>query len=60
MDPPDHGAILRRDAVSVELRAPGGWDPGSIDQIFDAPGNAVQRAAILPGGDFSISLARLS
>ena len=45
-----------RDAIAERLGAVGGRDAGGIEQIFAAPGDAVQRAAIFAGGDFDVGL----
>ena len=44
------------DAVAEGLGAVGGGDAGGVEQIFAAPGDAVQRAAIFSGGDFAVGL----
>jgi hypothetical protein len=55
----DDGGILCGDAVLVELGAIGGGDAGCVEEIFAAPGDAVQRAAVVAGGDLAIGLAGL-
>ena len=55
----DHGGILGRHAIAVGLGAVGGRDPGGIHQILGAPRDAVQRAAILAGGDLQVRLLGL-
>jgi hypothetical protein len=52
----DHGGVLRGHAIAVRLGAVGGRDAGGIDQILGAPRDAVQRAAILSGGDLHVGL----
>ena len=52
--------VLRWDAIAERLGAVGGGDAGGIEQIFCAPGNAVQRSAILSGGNFLVGVLRLA
>ena len=48
-----------RDAIPERLRAVGRRDAGGVEQILHAVRNAVQRTAILPGGDLRVGLLRL-
>ena len=43
----------------IGLRAVGGGNAGGIQQVLRAPGNAVQRSAIMAGGNFGVGLAGL-
>ena len=54
-----HGGVLIRDAVAEWLGAPGGRNAGGVEQVFAAPRDAVQRAAIFAGGDFGVGLLGL-
>ena len=51
--------VFGGDAVAEGLGAVGGWNAGRVQQIFAAPGNAVQWATIFSGGDFCVGLFRL-
>jgi len=50
----DRGVIFW-DAVAERFGAIGGGDSRGVQQIFSAPGNAVKRATIFSGGDFSVA-----
>ena len=54
-----HRGVLRGHAIAERLGAVGGGDAGGVEQVLRAPGNAVQRAAILAGGDLLVGLPRL-
>ena len=55
----DDRGILLGDAVAERLGAVSGGNARGVEEIFCAPGNAVQRAAILAGGDFRVGAAGL-
>ena len=59
VEPLHHRRIFFRNTVAIRLRTPGGRNVGGIEQVFNAVGNAVQRAAILPSSDLRIRLFRL-
>ncbi len=48
------GGVGGGDAVLEGLGAVGGGDVGGVEEVFCAPGNAVERAAIVAGGDFGV------
>ena len=55
----DDGGVSVGDAVAEGLGAVGGGDAGGVEQVLCAPGNAVERAAIMAGGNFSVGAAGL-
>ena len=55
----DHRGILLGDAVAERLSAVSRGNARGVEEIFCAPGNAVQRAAIVAGGDFRVGAAGL-
>ena len=59
LQPLHHGGVSVGHAIAIRLGAVGGGDAGGVEQVFRAPGNAVQRAAIFAGGDFGVGLLRL-
>ena len=54
----DDGVFLRN-AVAEGLGAVGGGDAGGVEQVLAAPGDAVQWAAVMSGGDLGVGLLRL-
>ncbi len=54
-----HRRIRLRHVVLVELRSAGGADAAGQKQVFVCDGNAVQRSAVAPGGQFGIGPRRL-
>jgi hypothetical protein len=54
-----HRAVRRGHAIAVRLGAPGGGMPAVSSRSFTPHGNAVQRAAILAGGDLGVGGFRL-
>ena len=48
-----YNGILRGHTVAIRLGAVGGGDTGGIEQIFGAPRDAMQRAAVVSGGDLA-------
>ena len=54
-----HRGILRGHAVAIRLGAVGGGNAGGVEKILRAPRNAMQRAAIVPGGDLAVGLLGL-
>ena len=52
----DHGGILVGHAVAERLGAPGGAHAGGVQQVLAAPGHAVQRSAVLAGGNLAVGL----
>src|ERR1700674_6119934 len=54
----DNFCILRGDAVFEQCTGRSGADPGSVDEVFQPKGDAVQRSS--PVAIFSFGLARLS
>ena len=59
LEPSRHGRLDVDHPVLERRRAPGRRVSGIGDQVLRSPGNAVQRPAILAGGDFLIGLAPL-
>src|SRR5580693_8351501 len=59
METSHHRRVRSGYAVSKRLGSISGGDAGSVQQIFAAPWDAVQRAAIFARRDFSIGLLRL-
>ena len=57
--PGNHRRININDAVFERRRSPGGGISFHREQVFDSIGNAVERPAILAGGNFLIGPARL-
>src|SRR5262249_40905384 len=53
------GRIGGRNAAAEGLGAVGGGNALSVEQVFAAPGDSVQRAAILAGGDLAVGPLRL-
>src|SRR5579883_2477184 len=53
------GCVLFGDAVAKRFGAVGGGNAGGVEEILAAPGNAVERSAVLAGGDFSVGLLGL-
>ena len=51
--------ILGGHAVAIRLGAVGGGDAGGVEQVLPAPGDAVERAAVVSGGDLTVGLLRL-
>ncbi len=55
----DDGSVGGRNAIAEWFGAVGRANAGGIKQIFAAPRNAVERAAIFSGSDFGVCLLRL-
>ena len=52
----DDGGVGCRNAIAEWFGTVGRANAGGIEQVFAAPGNAVERAAIFSGGDFGVGL----
>ena len=48
------GGVGGGDAVLEGFGAPGGGDVGGVEEIFCAPGDAVEWAAVVAGGDLGV------
>ena len=59
VEPLDHGGVFIDDLVLEAACAPGGGIAFDGEQILGAPGNAVQRAAVLARGDLVVGFSGL-
>jgi len=55
----DHGGVFGGDAVAKRLGTVGRRNSGGVEQVFAAPRNTVQRAAVFSGGNFFVSFLGL-
>jgi len=53
------GGVGGGDAVAIGFGAPGGGDPGGVEEVFGTPGDAVEGAAVVAGGYFLVGLPGL-
>ena len=59
MEALDDSGVFCGDAIAENFCSVSGGDAGGVKQIFAAPGDAVERAAVAARGDFGVGLAGL-
>ena len=57
LQPRHHGGVFGGNALAEDFRPAGGADARGVDQVLGAVGNAVQRAAVVPGGNLLFGAA---